>query len=85
MKVNKDADTDDRTDVVPDEPEDEPDFYQIDVLSWDVPASPLHYAIVGGHEEAVESLCNVSVLWAFQIIELKFDSMAPTRSSLSSS
>ena len=85
MKVKKDAGTDDRTDVVPDEPEDEPDFYQIDVLSWDVPASPLHYAIVGGHEEAVESLCNVSVLWAFQIIELKFDSMAPTRSSLSSS
>lgn len=59
IKIKKE-DEDDRTDAIPDEPEDEPDIYQIDVLSWDVPCSPLHVAIVGGHEEAVETLCNVS-------------------------
>lgn len=62
IKIKKEEEEDDRTDVVPDEPEDEPDFYSIDVLSWDVPCSPLHVAIVGGHEDAVESLCNVSTI-----------------------
>lgn len=43
------------------DPEDEPDYYHIDVLAWDIPCSPLHLAIVSGHEEAVRLLCNVRV------------------------
>lgn len=50
-------------DIVPDDNDDEPDYYQIDVLAWDVPCSPLHLAIVGGHEEAVKQLCDVSDLY----------------------
>ncbi|OLN95948.1 hypothetical protein CCHL11_05046 [Colletotrichum chlorophyti] len=37
---------------------DEPDFFKIDVLAWDMPCSPLHLAISGGHEEAVKVLCD---------------------------
>lgn len=37
---------------------DEPDYYQIDVVAWDMPCSPLHLAIVEGHEEAVTLLCD---------------------------
>lgn len=40
--------------------DDEPDFYKIDTLAWDMPCSPLHLAIVNGHEEAVKVLCDVS-------------------------
>lgn len=47
-------------DLVLEESEDDPDYYQIDVLAWDVPCSPLHLAIAEGHEEAVKLLCDVS-------------------------
>lgn len=47
-------------DLVPEESEDEPDYYQIDVLSWDIPCSPLHLAIAEGHEDVVKLLCDVS-------------------------
>jgi ankyrin repeat protein len=40
---------------------DEPDFYNIDVLAWDVACSPLHLAIAEGHEDAVKVLCDVSI------------------------
>jgi len=40
--------------------DDEPDFFKVDVLSWDVPCSPLHLAISAGHEEVVQLLCDVS-------------------------
>lgn len=58
VNVEKEKETDD--DLVPDEQEDEPDYYQIDVLAWDVPCSPLHLAISEGHEDAVKLLCDVS-------------------------
>ncbi|EFQ28840.1 hypothetical protein CGRA01v4_10283 [Colletotrichum graminicola] len=45
-------------DLVLDETTDGPDFYQIDVLAWDVPCSPLHLAISEGHEDAVKVLCD---------------------------
>lgn len=41
--------------------EDDPDYYQIDVLAWDIPCSPLHLAIVEGNEDAVKALCDVSL------------------------
>ncbi|KAG6005267.1 hypothetical protein E4U21_000304 [Claviceps maximensis] len=49
--------------------EDEPDYYQIDVLAWDTPCSPLHLAIVEGHEETVKLLCEYG---ADSILPVKF-------------
>ena len=37
---------------------DEPDFYNVDVLAWDSPVSPLHLAIMGGHIDTIEELVN---------------------------
>ncbi|KAH6898608.1 hypothetical protein B0T10DRAFT_505216 [Thelonectria olida] len=56
-------------DLVPDEEEDEPDYFQIDVLAWDVPCSPLHLAIAEGHEDAVKLLCDYG---ADSILPVKF-------------
>jgi ankyrin repeat protein len=38
--------------------EDEPDVYDVDVLAWDNPMSPLHFAIIGGHVEVIELLVD---------------------------
>ncbi|KXX77462.1 Ankycorbin [Madurella mycetomatis] len=38
------------------EDEDEPDFFDINVLAWDIPCSALHFAIVEGHVEVVQTL-----------------------------
>ncbi|CAI6089098.1 unnamed protein product [Clonostachys chloroleuca] len=38
----------------------DPDVFNIDVLAWDVPCSPLHLAIIAGHEDAVKMLCDYS-------------------------
>ncbi|CAH0050859.1 unnamed protein product [Clonostachys solani] len=35
-----------------------PDFYDIDIPAWDIPCSPLHLAVSGGHEDAVRTLCD---------------------------
>ncbi|CAH0056898.1 unnamed protein product, partial [Clonostachys solani] len=35
-----------------------PDFFDINVLAWDTPVSPLHVAIIGGHREAIETLVS---------------------------
>ncbi|VUC32512.1 unnamed protein product [Clonostachys rosea] len=47
----------------------DPDIFNIDVLAWDVPCSPLHLAIVAGHEDAVKTLCDYS---ADSILPVKF-------------
>ena len=47
-------------DVVPEESTDEPDYYKIDILAWDIPSAPLHLAIAAGHEAVVSLLCDVS-------------------------
>ncbi|KAK3906939.1 hypothetical protein C8A05DRAFT_40270 [Staphylotrichum tortipilum] len=36
--------------------EEEPDFYDINVISWDKPCSALHFAITEGHTEVVKTL-----------------------------
>jgi ankyrin repeat protein len=41
---------------IPVDDEDEPDVYDVNVLAWDTPVSPLHLAIVNGNLEAVKLL-----------------------------
>ncbi|KAF7508657.1 hypothetical protein GJ744_009049 [Endocarpon pusillum] len=38
--------------------ENEPDVYDVNVLAWDYPVSPLHLAIMGGHVEVIELLVS---------------------------
>ncbi|KAK1754894.1 Ankycorbin [Echria macrotheca] len=38
--------------------EDEPNFFDVNVVAWDTPSSALHLAIIGGHEEVVKLLCQ---------------------------
>jgi len=61
VKIKKE-DEENGKNSVPEESPDEPDYYRIDVLSWDTPASPLHFAIAAGHEEVVTALCEVGAL-----------------------
>ena len=51
----KDTSSSDK-DVLGDDTESEPDFYDIDVTAWDTAASPLHLAILGGHGEVIQEL-----------------------------
>lgn len=61
VKVKKEPDdARGHEDVVPEENEDDPDIYDVDVIAWDRPTSALHLAIVCGHEEVVKLLCQVS-------------------------
>lgn len=45
-------------DTIPDEDENEPDFYDVDVVAWDSKCSPLHLAIINGHIDIVKELCS---------------------------
>ena len=49
----------DTIDVGTTENEDDPDVYDVDVLAWDSPMSPLHLAILGGHTDVVSLLVEV--------------------------
>lgn len=61
VKVKEAGDNNDE-DLVPDESQDEPDFFDIDALAWDLQCSPLHLAIAEGNEDAVRTLCDVSTI-----------------------
>lgn len=51
--------SDDQSEALPeDNDEDEPDFYDVNVLTWDTKASPLHLAIINGHSEVAKALCQ---------------------------
>ncbi|UNI14911.1 hypothetical protein JDV02_001490 [Purpureocillium takamizusanense] len=69
VKVKKQDGDGNDDDVALEASEDEPDYYQIDVLAWDVPCSPLHLAIAEGHEETVKLLCDYG---ADSILPVKF-------------
>lgn len=43
------------TDALEDD-DDDPDVYDINVVAWDTGATPLHYAIIGGHLETIRLL-----------------------------
>lgn len=55
IKVKK-GDKDEETENLPEDDEDEPDVYDINVLAWDTPSSALHLAIFNGHCEVVKEL-----------------------------
>ena len=38
--------------------DEEPDFYDVNVVAWDQPCSALHFAIIAGHENVVRLLCQ---------------------------
>jgi hypothetical protein len=64
----KNGEEESKDDIALEEKTDEPDYYKIDVLSWDIPCSPLHLAIAGGHEDVVRQLCDVSLLLTFFLL-----------------
>lgn len=55
----KKAKAEELQDEIAPEDEDQPNFYDINALAWDTPCSPLHLAIVSGHEDVVKTLCQV--------------------------
>ncbi|OAG06714.1 ankyrin [Paraphaeosphaeria sporulosa] len=54
IKVKEGENTTDN--AVPEEDEDDPDVYDVNVLAWDLQCSPLHLAILKGHTEVVKEL-----------------------------
>jgi ankyrin repeat protein len=48
----------DKVEALPDDNEDEPDFYDVNVTSWDLGCTPLHLAILNGHIDAVKTLVD---------------------------
>lgn len=56
VKVGKDAAAADE--LALEEAEEEPDFYDVNVIAWDTPCSALHFAIMEGHCEVVKTLCQ---------------------------
>lgn len=58
VKVKKDDESSAPAGAVPEDKEDDPDFYDINVVAWDSPCSAMHLAIICGHEEVVKLLCQ---------------------------
>lgn len=61
VKILKDKKDEIIDDFVLDELEDDLDFYQIDVLVWDVFCVFFYLVIVNGYEDVVRLFCDVSV------------------------
>lgn len=56
-------------DVLDNDGEGEPDIYDVNVLAWDTPVSPLHLAILGGHSGVIKTL--VSTFGADALLPIK--------------
>ncbi|KAL8827871.1 MAG: hypothetical protein Q9170_006840 [Blastenia crenularia] len=56
-------------DALDDNDEAEPDIYDVNVLAWDTPISPLHLAILGGHVEVIKIL--ISTFGADALLPIK--------------
>ena len=55
LKIDDDKKPDASNDI-PEDNEDEPDFYDIDAPAWDLQCAPLHFAIMGGHVPVIRML-----------------------------
>ena len=47
----------------------EPDVYDVNVVAWDTPVSPLHLAIIGGHSKVIKTL--ISTFGADALLPIK--------------
>lgn len=47
----------------------EPDVYDVNVVAWDTPVSPLHLAIIGGHTKVINTL--ISTFGADALLPIK--------------
>ncbi|KAL9594575.1 MAG: hypothetical protein Q9219_006959 [cf. Caloplaca sp. 3 TL-2023] len=56
VKVNEKKQSDE--DALDNDGEDEPDVYDVNVLAWDTPVSPLHLAILGGYSGVIKTLIS---------------------------
>lgn len=45
--------------MLDDKHRDELNVYDVNILAWDSPVSPLHLAILGGHTDVIETLCSI--------------------------
>ncbi|KFY37783.1 hypothetical protein V495_06954 [Pseudogymnoascus sp. VKM F-4514 (FW-929)] len=86
MEVESDDDSDDDSETqgftkvkepapgesneVPEDDDDEPDFYDINVVAWDLQCTALHFAIMGGHIPVIRLL--VSEYGADVLLPIKF-------------
>lgn len=64
--------------------DDEPDVYDVDVLAWDSPLSPLHLAIISGRVEMVELLIqeySADIMLPVKVYS-QYDSTVPTAAIL---
>jgi len=53
--------------------ESEPDVYDVNVVAWDTPVSPLHLAILGGHTEVIKILVGTfgaDVLLPIKVVDM---------------
>ena len=57
--VNVKNKTTEKVEALPDDNNDEPDFYDVNVTSWDLACSPLHLAILNAHIDAVKTMVDV--------------------------
>lgn len=60
IKLKKDEEQNTQDGVGPKNNQGDPVFCDVKAVAWDVPGSPMHFAILGGHEDIVKLLCEVS-------------------------
>lgn len=58
VKVKSKDKQDTSGDAALNDSDEEPDFYDVNVIAWDRPCSALHFAIISGHDEVVKLLCS---------------------------
>ena len=58
VKISPQADESAKGETMPEDNDEDPDVYDVGVLAWDSPVSPLHLAILNGQIEVIEVLVN---------------------------
>lgn len=58
VKISSQAAESANGETMPEDDDEDPDVYDVNVLAWDSPVSPLHLAILNGHLEVIEVLVN---------------------------
>ena len=58
VKVHVQTEESAKGETMPEDNDQDPDVYDVDILAWDSPVSPLHLAILNGHITVIEVLVN---------------------------